>query len=124
MLRKWFLSQVKIAAPESVVEAWAGHAGYLDDAYRRYSKDQMREFYEKAELYLLIGVPRVIAEIQTKFQKDLEELRQQNLDLYKKLTDITVQNLQLLNENRQLKERLDKAEQKLSELEKLTQQLM
>jgi len=54
----------------------------------------------------------------------VDELKQQNLDLYKKLADITVQNLQLLNENRLLKERLGLLEGKIAELEKLIQTLV
>jgi hypothetical protein len=47
MLRKWFLSQAKLAAPENVVEAWAGHTGYLDDAYRQYTRQQLAELYKR-----------------------------------------------------------------------------
>ncbi len=106
MLRKWFLSQSKLAVPESVAEAWAGHTGYLDEAYRRYSKEQLRELYKKAEPYLLVSVPRDVAEIQSKFQSDLSQLREQVINL-------TMTNTRLLNENIILKERLSRAEEML-----------
>ncbi len=124
MLRKWFLSQAKIAVPESVAEAWAGHVGYLDEAYRRYSRDQLREFYRKAEPHLLIGVPRDVAEIQSKFQRDLDQLREQVIDLTRKLTDANAINLQLLTENTSLKERIQRAEEKLTELERMLKELI
>lgn len=124
MLRKFFLSQAKIAAPESVVEAWAGHSGYLDEAYRRYSREQLREFYKKAEPYLLISVPKDIAEIQSKFQKDLDQMREQLMDLMRKLTDANAINLQLITENTALKERIAKAESKLADLEKIIKSLI
>ena len=38
--------------------------------------EQMKEFYKKAGPYLLIDVPKDIAEMQTKFQNDLDELRE------------------------------------------------
>jgi len=106
-----------------VVEAWAGHSGYLDDAYRRYSKEQMRDFYKKAESYLFINIPKDISEIQSKFQKDVDELRQQNADLYKKLTDMSVQNLQLMNENRQIIQKLQQFEAYISEFNRLKEEI-
>ena len=123
MLRKFFLSQCKIAVPESVAEAWVGHVGYLDDAYRRYSKEQMREFYRKAEPYLLINVPKDIAEIQTKFQNDLDELREQVADLTRKLTDANAINLQLMNENKELRSRVEDLEKQLEKAMKILDEL-
>ena len=116
MLRKWFLSQAKLAAPENIVEAWAGHSGYLDDAYRRYSMDQLREYYKKAEPYLLISIPKGISEIQTKFQKDVDQLREQVADLTRKLTDANAINLQLMTENMRLKEKMAQIEAEIREL--------
>ncbi len=117
MLRKWFLSQAKLAAPESLVEAWAGHAGYLDEAYRRYTMDQHREYYKKAEAYLLVGVPKDIAEIRDKFQADVDDLR-------RKLTDANALTLKLMNENMELKAKMQKLEQKLAELESAIKELI
>ena len=124
MLRKWFLSQAKLGAPNEMVEAWAGHSGYLDDAYRRYSKEQMREYYKRAEPYLLINVPKDISEIQTKFQRDVDQLREQVADLTRKLTDANAINLQLLNENMQLKAKLMELETAISEIRRQIEQLM
>lgn len=124
MLRKWFLSQGKLAAPESLVEAWAGHSGYLDDAYRRYSMEQHREYYKKAEPYLLIGVPRDISEIQSKFQKDVDQLRDQVADLTRKLTDANAINLQLMNENMQLRAKMAELEKAIAEIKKQVHELM
>jgi len=130
MLRKYFLSQAKIAAPENIVEAWAGHSGYLDEAYRRYGMEQMREFYKKAEPYLLVSIPKDISQIQTKFQNDMDELRLQVADLTRKLTDANAVSLQLMNENRELhkrveelEKRIEKATQKMVEIEKMLKEL-
>ena len=119
MLRKFFLSQAKLAVPETVAEAWAGHSGYLDEAYRRYSMDQMRHLYRKAEPYLLINVPRDIAEIQTTFQSELDELRKQVADLTRKLTDANAINLQLMNENMRLQRRVQELEDAVAEIKRI-----
>jgi integrase len=121
MLRKWFLSQAKLAAPESVVEAWAGHSGYLDEAYRRYSMDQLREFYKKAETYLFINIPKDISQIQTKFQKDVDEMRDRIADLTRKLTDANATTIRLMNENVELKAKLETVTREIEELKKIIQ---
>lgn len=64
MLRKFYLSQAKLGAPEEIIEALAGHAGYLSGAYRRYSKKQMAEYYLKAEPHLTVLVPLEYIELQ------------------------------------------------------------
>jgi tetraacyldisaccharide-1-P 4'-kinase len=106
MLRKWFLSQAKLAAPENVVEAWAGHIGYLDDAYRRYTKQQLAELYKKAEPYLLINVPKDVVEIQSSFKSELENAKA-------KILDLTTLVIKLQNENEELKKRLTSVEEKI-----------
>jgi len=123
MLRKWFLSQAKIAAPENIVEAWAGHSGYLDDAYRRYTRQQLAELYRKAEPYLLIHVPEDVHELQTKTQKDIQELRDQVADLTRKLTDANALALKFMNENAELKAKLEAITKDIVELRKIVQEL-
>jgi len=54
MLRKYFLSQIKTKIPSEVAEALVGHSGYLSDAYRRYSTQQLMEFYQRGESALFI----------------------------------------------------------------------
>lgn len=49
--------------PETIVESLVGHKEYLDEAYRRYSKDEIREYYKKAEPNLYIFTPKEIREI-------------------------------------------------------------
>ncbi|MEM0253239.1 MAG: tyrosine-type recombinase/integrase [Candidatus Bathyarchaeia archaeon] len=120
MLRKFFQSQMKYAGvPEDIVEALIGHSGYLDEAYRRYSREQMAEWYKKGEPYLLVNVPREIAEIQTHFQNEVEELHRRVEDLTKKLTDANAVNLQLLSENMKLKEKMARLESEIKELRRL-----
>ena len=56
--RKYFLTQAKRQANPSWVENWAGHRGYLDDAYHRPSLEDEREEYLKAEFDLTISIPK------------------------------------------------------------------
>jgi integrase len=108
MLRKWFISQAKLAAPENVVEAWAGHVGYLDDAYRRYTKQQLAELYKKAEPYLLINVSKDVVEIQSSFKSELESAKA-------KILDLTTLVIKLQNENEDLRKRLNVVEERVKE---------
>ena len=48
-LKKYFMSRMKIKIPVPIVEALGGHEAYLDEAYRRYTPEQMGEFYKKGE---------------------------------------------------------------------------
>ncbi|MFA5331576.1 MAG: site-specific integrase [Methanoregula sp.] len=49
MFRKFFISQMSLVVSKEIPEVLAGHSGYLTDAYRRYTKAQLREYYLKAE---------------------------------------------------------------------------
>ena len=64
-------------------------------------------------------MPKDITEIQMCFQKDVDELRSQVADLTRKLTEDNAISLQHMNENARSKERLQVAEQKLAEMEKV-----
>ena len=46
-LRKFFFTQMLQPVGRDVAEALMGHKLFLDSAYRRYTEDQMREFYLK-----------------------------------------------------------------------------
>jgi len=116
MLRKFFISQLKLAIPEEIVEALAGHNGYLDDAYRRYTRQQIAEFYKKGEPYLYVNVPREISQIQSHFQSEVESLRKRVEDLTQKLADSNTVALKLMMENSELKARLEKMEKTMAEV--------
>ncbi len=89
-LRKFFLSQAKTLIPENVAEAFAGHKGYLSDAYRRYPEKQLRDFYLQAEPAITIMIPPELRELQGDTQKKLdahsmiiEEMVSKNIQLEK-----------------------------------------
>jgi integrase len=53
-LRKFFRSQLALSCPLDIVEALMGHEGYLTNAYRRYTRKQMGEYYLKAEHHVTV----------------------------------------------------------------------
>ena len=71
--RKFFLSQIKIGMPSEVAELLAGHNGYLSDAYRRYSVQQVRELYEKSERLITIQAPKELQEIESEFKTRMQD---------------------------------------------------
>lgn len=103
MLRKYFLSRIKLVVPKEIAEALAGHEEGLDYAYRRYTKDEIREWYMKAEPYLYVFVPEDISTIQTTFSGQLIKLKDQ-------LTDLLYQNQKLIMEKEELKKRIERFE--------------
>jgi len=66
----------------------------------------------RRESYLYINVPKEIRDVQTSFQRDLEELRKRVLDLTIKLTDANALATKLIIEKDDLKEKLEKTLEK------------
>lgn len=91
VLRKFFLSQLKLDIPYSIAEALSGHEEYLDEAYRKYTHEQLAEFYKQ-------GMSRL-----TILQGEHPDLTEHN----QRIT-------QLEKENIELKEQLDKLIRKLA----------
>jgi DNA-binding ferritin-like protein len=116
MLRKYFISQLKLKIPESVVEELCGHKTYLSDSYRRYTKTQMAEFYLQGEPALYVNVPAEFVEIKSMVQAQAEESAKKIADLYQKLTD---SNLYV----NKLRERLEDQEEKMADREKVVESL-
>lgn len=75
MFRKYFRSQLAISCPVDIVEALMGHNGYLSESYRRYTREQMYEYYQAAEHNLYINEVD-IDKIESKYEKELEISKQ------------------------------------------------
>ena len=58
-----------LSSPVDIVEALMGHEGYLTEAYRRYTRKQMGEYYLKAEHHVTVMGSGDLREIQ----KDLQD---------------------------------------------------
>lgn len=63
-LRKFFSSQLRLGMSEDMVELLVGHDGYLSKSYRRYTKQQVREAYTRAEYTISLSNPVNSLEIQ------------------------------------------------------------
>jgi integrase len=53
-LRKFFRTRMGAVVPVDIVEALMGHEGYLTAVYRKYSQEQLADFYKKGESSLLV----------------------------------------------------------------------
>lgn len=91
-LRKFYLSQAKLVIPAEIPEALAGHRGYQTDAYRRYTEEQLEDYYRQAEPQLTVLAPAEVREIQSEFRSRmqahseiLENLVAENIELKKRL---------------------------------------
>jgi len=109
MLRKFFRSQLALACPVDIVEALMGHSGYLTDAYRRFTKKQMAEFYLKGEHLLTISVPKELKEIESEFKLKM----QNHSDI---LERIVAENLTLRDEVNTLKGTVHKQKDDINQI--------
>jgi integrase len=91
-IRKFFMSELKLELPEVIVEAYAGHSKYLDEAYKRYSLQQLADFYKKGMHRLLIfetqpdlsGINEQLAEVTKEnmhMKADIEKMHNEILTL-------------------------------------------
>ena len=103
MLRKYFISRLQIVVPKPIVECLVGHESGLDDAYRRYTNDEIKDWYQKGESQLYIFIPEEIGEVQTKFTDGL--LKAQVL-----INGLSIENINL-------KQKVENLETTLTELQ-------
>jgi len=108
-LRKFFRSQLALSCPLDIVEALMGHEGYLTEAYRRYPKKQMGEYYLKAEHHIMITGTGDIREIQDKLQDTQVAVRG-----YK---DIIQEQAEEMAEFRKRVDRLEATRSKIGEID-------
>jgi len=85
-LRKFFRTQMATAIPVDIVEALMGHKGYLTKVYRRYSVEQLAEFYRKGEMAVTVfGRPEETTEVK----KDVSELKEIIINQRKTIDSMT-----------------------------------
>lgn len=72
--RKFFRSQMALTCPVDMVEALMGHEGYLTQAYRRYTREQLAEYYQKSEGMVTLQIPsKEISRVETEVKKDMQD---------------------------------------------------
>jgi integrase len=106
VLRKFFRTKMATLIPVDVTEALMGHEGYLTEVYRRYSMEDLAKFYKQGESSLLVFTES--GEV-SKLKMEIEERNKQLQTLVNGFAA----------ENMELKNRMLKTEQKISEIEAL-----
>jgi len=109
-LRKFFRSKLAQVIPVDIVESMMGHEGYLVEAYRKYSQEDLADFYKKGEHTLLVFGNG----------KDLAKLRLEVEEKNKQLQQIING---LVSENLELKERIKRLEDGFKEIQELKKAL-
>lgn len=101
-LRKMYLSQIKKDIPHVVAEALAGHSRYLDEAYRRYRKEELEDFYKKGMYRVMIyEQPQDLTELKEDSKKKDEQIQKLQEDM--KIMQLTMESLQNKYEIEKLK---------------------
>lgn len=127
--RKFFLSQLKIGMSTELVEMLAGHNGYLSDAYRRYSIQQVREIYEKNERLVTIQSPKELVEIETEFKAQiqdhseiLQKVVKENYVLKEQVTSLQQENTVIKDEIVKIKDEQERQRTLMKTLDKLVEE--
>ena len=81
-LRKFFSTQMSEAGvQESIIHAWMGHKGYLDSAYKRYSKQKLAEMYrDHMDAVSIYGVSADVTAFREKLDSMEKKLEAQQKD--------------------------------------------
>jgi integrase len=102
MMRKLFRSQLALKVPVDVVEALMGHSAYLSEVYRRFTKKQIRELYEKGSPVLHVFGDADISEVREQLETTTKDLKETKSGQEKTAAAQTV----LVLENQELKTQL------------------
>jgi integrase len=110
-LRAFFASQLGLSCPQQVVEELLGHEGYLTDACRRYSRQQLAEAYLAAEHHVTVLVPaeykvlkNQVADRLQAHPEILESVVLENVQLKGRVQQLESQNATILEAAGVLKE--------------------
>ena len=99
VLRKFFRSRMATVVALDIVEALMGHQGYLTEAYRRYTIEQLAKCYQRGEATLSVFTDM---EEVSKLRQEVEErnktlqtlvngLTRENMELKEKMTTVESQ---------------------------------
>jgi integrase/recombinase XerC/integrase/recombinase XerD len=106
VLRKFFRTMLGPVLPVDVIEALMGHEGYLADVYRKYSIEQLAEFYKQGEQVLT-----VFTESGSRLR--LSKIEEENALLRKQIENLNINGLGKANEIEGLKTELNKMDERL-----------
>jgi integrase len=112
-LRKFFRSKLAQVIPVDIVEALMGHEGYLTQVYRRYSLEDLADFYKKGEHTLLVfGNGKDLVKLRA-------EVEEKNKQLQQIINGLVSENLTLKQELGEHKKVLEELKGAVAELRKL-----
>lgn len=109
-LRKFFRTELARVIPVDVVEALMGHEGYLSQSYRKYTVEELREYYKKGEHVLLITPPEDVVKVAFEVREDLNKNRKLLEDLIIENKDLKEKIAKLEKVNKNLEQRIKKLE--------------
>lgn len=110
VLRKFFRTRLGAVIPVDIVEALEGHEGYLTEVYRKYSEQELAEFYKKGEPSLSVFTD--LAEVS----KLKVEVESQNKQLQTVINSLAVENIDLKKEVSMVNSKLSKIESQIQPL--------
>lgn len=124
-LRKFFRTRLGAVVPVDIVESLMGHEGYLTEVYRRYSVDDLAEYYRKGEHALAVfgngvEVGKVKAELEEKskvLNEGMAALALKNADLENRLTA-------MISENQSVRRKLSELEERQKRYEAFTNKFL
>ncbi len=108
-LRKYFRSQLALGCPVDIVEALMGHEGYLTDAYRRYTRSQMAEYYKKNEHHITLAQNRPLEEVKKEISAEMNQA----------IKNLVVENQALGAKNQVLEDKLTRLEKVVKVISKV-----
>jgi len=112
-LRKFFRSKLAQAIPTDIVESMMGHEGYLTQVYRRYSLEDLADFYKKGEHTLLVfGNGKDLAKLRA-------EVEEKNKQLQELVSSLVTENLSLKRKLGEHEKMLEELKSTVAELRKL-----
>jgi integrase len=112
MMRKLFRSQLALKVPVDVCEALMGHSAYLSEAYRRFTKKQIKELYEKGSSVLHVFGDADISEVREQLESTTKDLQETRVGQQQTATAQAV----LVLENQQLKSELATMKTEISDM--------
>ncbi len=115
-LRESFGSiMINSGVPDTVVDFWLGHSiGEMAEAYKSLQAESLKEMYLQRENLISVNPQTDVKEIEAKLKGEME---QQNRQLQTLVNN-------LATENTDLRHRIQMAERKLGELEKLVKETL
>ena len=118
VLRKFFRTKMGSVIPIDIVEALIGHEGYLTEVYRRYSKEQLAEFYKEGEYSVTIfSEAEQVGELR-------KEVTEQKENLQRIVNGLTAENIELKQGFKRLeKEQKQEKETLKKQVEELRDQI-